>query len=214
MPLPAGRLGLATVQSASPGRAPLRCVCLTQLRGHRRCSTTQIWCRRRGWSQSWRWPNPRACEGWPSEHLSVPTDRGVNAGLKVASLVVGMVAGTDSIDDMALLRQGAWTHLFDRVTDPPTPPRPDHPAARAVQPETPRNTRTARSGALPHPASSHGHTPGLTRMNAVDRWIRAKACCARARHAGLHLQPMLRRACASRSAPPTGRHRPTAIRTG
>ncbi len=32
------------------------------------------------------------------EHLSVPTDKGANAGLKVASLVAGMVAGADSID--------------------------------------------------------------------------------------------------------------------
>jgi hypothetical protein len=36
------------------------------------------------------------------EHLSVPTDKGANARLKVASLVAGMVAGADSIDDMAL----------------------------------------------------------------------------------------------------------------
>jgi len=35
-------------------------------------------------------------------HLSVPTDRGANAGLKVMSLVAGMVAGADSIDDMAV----------------------------------------------------------------------------------------------------------------
>ena len=33
---------------------------------------------------------------WPNEHLSVPTDKGANAGLKVASLVAGMVAGADS----------------------------------------------------------------------------------------------------------------------
>jgi hypothetical protein len=38
--------------------------------------------------------------------LSVPTDKGANAGLKVCSLVAGMVAGADSIDDMALLRHG------------------------------------------------------------------------------------------------------------
>src|SRR5690625_5158907 len=38
------------------------------------------------------------------EHLSVPTDKGSNAGLKLASLVAGMAAGADSIDDMALLR--------------------------------------------------------------------------------------------------------------
>ena len=32
------------------------------------------------------------------EHLTVPTDKGSDAGLKVASLVAGMVAGADSID--------------------------------------------------------------------------------------------------------------------
>ena len=31
------------------------------------------------------------------QHLCVPTDKGANAGLKVASLVAGMVAGADSI---------------------------------------------------------------------------------------------------------------------
>lgn len=35
--------------------------------------------------------------------LSVPMDKGANAGLKVSSLVAGMLAGADSIDDMALL---------------------------------------------------------------------------------------------------------------
>ena len=40
------------------------------------------------------------------QHLSVPTDKGANPGLKVASLVAGMVAGADSIDDMAVLRHG------------------------------------------------------------------------------------------------------------
>ncbi len=30
--------------------------------------------------------------------LSVPTDKGTNAGVKVASLVAGMVVGADSID--------------------------------------------------------------------------------------------------------------------
>lgn len=32
------------------------------------------------------------------EWLAVPTDKGANAGLKVTSLVAGMVAGADSID--------------------------------------------------------------------------------------------------------------------
>jgi hypothetical protein len=46
------------------------------------------------------------------EHLSVPTDRGARAGLKVSSLVAGMVAGADSIDDMALLRHGGMGGVF------------------------------------------------------------------------------------------------------
>ena len=47
-------------------------------------------------------------------HLSVPTDKGANAGAKVTALVAGMVAGADSIEDMALLRHGAMGSLFDR----------------------------------------------------------------------------------------------------
>jgi hypothetical protein len=54
------------------------------------------------------------------EHLSVPTDKGANAGLKVASLVAGMVAGADSIDDMALLRHGGMGRLFARIYAPST----------------------------------------------------------------------------------------------
>jgi hypothetical protein len=54
------------------------------------------------------------------EHLSVPTDKGANAGLKVASLVGGMVAGADSIDDMALLRHGGMGRIFARAYAPST----------------------------------------------------------------------------------------------
>ena len=54
------------------------------------------------------------------EHLSVPTDKGSNAGLKLASLVAGMAAGADSIDDMALLRHGAMGKVFDRPYAPST----------------------------------------------------------------------------------------------
>ncbi|MGH3307530.1 MAG: IS1380 family transposase [Nocardioides sp.] len=54
------------------------------------------------------------------EHLSVPTDKGANAGLKVASLVGGMVAGADSIDDMALLRHGGMGRVFVRAYAPST----------------------------------------------------------------------------------------------
>src|SRR4051794_30956494 len=52
--------------------------------------------------------------------LSVPTDKGANAGGKVSALVAGMVAGADSIDDMALLRHGAMGRVFDRPYAPST----------------------------------------------------------------------------------------------
>src|ERR1700709_2784791 len=54
------------------------------------------------------------------EHLSVPTDKGANAGAKVSALVAGMVAGADSIEDMALLRHAAMGTLFDRPYAPST----------------------------------------------------------------------------------------------
>jgi Transposase DDE domain group 1 len=54
------------------------------------------------------------------ERLSVPTDKGANAGLKVTSLVAGMVAGADSIDDMALLRHGGMRRAFARAYAPST----------------------------------------------------------------------------------------------
>ena len=53
-------------------------------------------------------------------HLSVPTDKGANAGLKVTSLVAGMVAGADSIDDMALLRHGGMGRVFVHAYAPST----------------------------------------------------------------------------------------------
>jgi len=54
------------------------------------------------------------------EHLSVPSDKGANAGLKVASLVAGMVAGADSIDDMGLLRHGGMGRVFEKAYAPST----------------------------------------------------------------------------------------------
>jgi hypothetical protein len=52
--------------------------------------------------------------------LTVPTDRGAHAGLKVASLVAGMVAGADSIEDMHLLRHGGMSRLFASAYAPST----------------------------------------------------------------------------------------------
>src|SRR6476659_3094783 len=52
--------------------------------------------------------------------LSVPTDKGANAGVKVASLVAGMVADADSIDDLSVLRHGGMGRLFSRIYAPST----------------------------------------------------------------------------------------------
>jgi hypothetical protein len=54
------------------------------------------------------------------DRLSVPTDKGANAGAKVMALVAGMLAGADSIDDMNLLRHGGMGRLFDRTYAPST----------------------------------------------------------------------------------------------
>src|SRR3954451_9827614 len=54
------------------------------------------------------------------EHLTVPGDEGANAGSKVSSLVAGMVAGADSIEDMALLRHGGMGRVFARAYAPST----------------------------------------------------------------------------------------------
>lgn len=52
--------------------------------------------------------------------LTVPADKGANAGGKVTALVAGMTAGADSIDDMALLRHGGMPRIFDRTYAPST----------------------------------------------------------------------------------------------
>ena len=54
------------------------------------------------------------------ERLTLATDKGANAGLKVASIVGGMVAGADSIDDMAMLRHGGMARLFTAAYAPST----------------------------------------------------------------------------------------------
>lgn len=52
--------------------------------------------------------------------LSVPTDKGSNAGAKVMALVAGMCAGADSIDDMNVLRHGGMGSLFHCTYAPST----------------------------------------------------------------------------------------------
>ena len=50
----------------------------------------------------------------------MPTDKGANAGLKLSSLVAGMAAGADSIEDMALLRHGGMGRVFTAAYAPST----------------------------------------------------------------------------------------------
>jgi hypothetical protein len=54
------------------------------------------------------------------EHVSTGGPCGVNAGLKVACLVAGMVAGTDGIDDLDVLRHRALGELFAGIRAPST----------------------------------------------------------------------------------------------
>jgi hypothetical protein len=54
------------------------------------------------------------------QQLTVPTDKGANAGAKVASLVAGMVAGADSIDDLGWLRHGGMGRVFTGAYAPST----------------------------------------------------------------------------------------------
>jgi hypothetical protein len=48
-------------------------------------------------------------------HLRIDKPTGCNPGAKIGSLVAGMIAGADSIDDMDLLRHGAMSRLFTGV---------------------------------------------------------------------------------------------------
>jgi len=50
--------------------------------------------------------------GLADRHLTVAGGPGHAAGLKVSALVAGMVAGADSIADMAVLRHGGMGRLF------------------------------------------------------------------------------------------------------
>ena len=52
--------------------------------------------------------------------LTLPGYFGANSGLKVTALVAGMLAGADSIDDMALLRHGGMRKLFAGTYAPST----------------------------------------------------------------------------------------------
>ena len=77
--------------------------------------------------------------------LTVRTDKGANAGVRVTSLVAGMAAGADSIDDMAVLRHGGMRRVFTHAPTPTSVRQPDQAVphqpiggSRLKSPKTPR----------------------------------------------------------------------------
>src|SRR5215207_5828400 len=120
MPCRAGRLGLAKV----PNRPTRKGISEVQL-SHARAATSAAFDDPNLVSAAGLVPVLALAESvglrsLADERLSVPTDKGANAGLKVASLVAGLVAGADSIDDMALLRHGGMGRVFTAAYAPST----------------------------------------------------------------------------------------------
>ena len=97
-----------------------------------------------------------------AEHVRIAKPGGVNARLKVPALVAGMIAGADSIEDMAVLRHGGMDRLFTGVRAPST-------LGTFLRDVHVRSCPPARRGCLP----------------AADQPGRAGAGAARRRHCGL-----------------------------
>src|SRR2546423_961435 len=55
-----------------------------------------------------------------TEHVQVAARTGANPGVKIGSLVAGMIAGADSLDGMDLLRHGALPATFGGIRAPST----------------------------------------------------------------------------------------------
>ena len=55
-----------------------------------------------------------------AEHVTVAGSAGANADLKIGSLVAGMIAGADSIQDMDLVRHGGMGRVFTGHRAPTT----------------------------------------------------------------------------------------------
>ena len=73
-----------------------------------------------GWSRRWRWPTRAGLTELADRRLTMPGGAGFDAGAKVSALVAGMVAGADSITDLAVLRHGGMGRLFTGVRAPST----------------------------------------------------------------------------------------------
>ncbi|MBF8193662.1 hypothetical protein ITP53_49900 [Nonomuraea sp. K274] len=58
--------------------------------------------------------------GLVGEHVAIADPLGTNAPLKIGSIVAGMLAGADSIDDLDALRHGGMGKLFEGIRAPST----------------------------------------------------------------------------------------------
>lgn len=121
------------------------------------------------------------------QHLSVPTDRGANPGMKLTSLVAGMVAGADSIDDLALLRHGGMNpavHPHLRTLDAGIVPtvlllrtRPTTGRGRLPLPDRPGRPDTAGRGHRPAGTGGYRrHDRRGARSPQAGRELRLQRC--------------------------------------
>lgn len=67
-----------------------------------------------------RLANAAGLDTLAEKQLTVATDKGANPGPKITTLIAGMVAGADSIDDIDLLRHGEMTTIFNQIYAPST----------------------------------------------------------------------------------------------
>lgn len=84
-----------------------------------RCSMTRIWCRARDWSRCWNWRSRRGLPELLDEHV-VFIDERVRSGAanpvpKLSSIIAGMLAGADSIEDLEVIPSGGMQRLFAGV---------------------------------------------------------------------------------------------------
>ena len=115
-----------------------------------------------------------------SAHVSVPTDKGANADLKTMSLIAGMCAGADSIQDMSILRHGAMGKAFDYCYAPSTLGR----FLRQFTFGHVRQRARSRPGSSPRSPRRRRCSPGSTTSHwstSTTRSSRSMAMASRAR---------------------------------
>src|SRR3954467_15600236 len=90
---------------------------------------TRRWCARRSMIRIWcRVPGFAVMRlAWQAglyeavaDRVLLPTDKGSNPAGKLATIVAGMLAGADSIDDLDIARHGGMRSLFTSVYAPST----------------------------------------------------------------------------------------------